>query len=452
MPRSAVSLLLAFAAAFAAEASIDEFAWQAPIAARDEPLQRVELPLEVVLALTRDDLGDVAVFNAAGKRLPHAVGRTPGQRRELTMALPFHEFSRFQQQQAKIVTARRQAREGDAFAELETTETVPVQTRQEEFLIDLRADADAPRFDRIELDWRHQPADQWLELSVLSGSAIDELRMLNRRKRLSNRDAGEPDWRSLGEVPAGHRYLLLSPATRVASFELLGATGHYTKTEPPPTFVHRVEVERIDENGTTFYRFDYPARVRAERLRLVPGDPHSVIGGDLYATWQGADERRLIVRDFRQHNIDSREVRPSEPILLPQRRYDQFWITTNEPPAQLPRVEFEYARYEVVFLGDGEMPYRLAWGNYASDGGSAELESLLDGERRDARERSVLASLGPAEIAGGAERLAAKPRLPWQKWLLWALLIAAAAVTGRMAFVLYREMNPADSKSTGLRR
>ncbi len=444
MPRLAVSLLLAFAAAFAAKASIDEFAWQAPIAARDEPLQRVELPLEVVLALTREDLADVAVFNAAGKRLPRSVVRTPARRRQMTMALPFREFSRFQQQQSKIVTARRQAREGDAVAELETTEAVPVQTRQEEFLIDLRADANAPRFDRIELDWHHRPADQWLELSVQSGSAIDELSMLHRRKRLSNRDTGEPDWRSLGGIPAGHRYLLLSPATRVASFELLGATGHYEETEPPPTLAHRVDVARVDENGETFYRFEYPARVRAERLRVVPGDPHSVIGGDLFATWEGVDERRRIVRDFRQHNLDSPDVRPSEPIVLPQRRYDRFWLTTDEPPAQLPQVVFEYAQYEIVFLGDGEMPYRLAWGNYASNGGSAELETLLDGERRDARERSVLAELGPVEIAGGPERLAPKPELPWQKWLLWALLIAAAAVTGRMAFVLYREMNSAD--------
>ncbi|MCP4390443.1 MAG: DUF3999 domain-containing protein, partial [Gammaproteobacteria bacterium] len=31
--------------------------------------------------------------------------------------------------------------------------------------------------------------------------------------------------------------------------------------------------------------------------------------------------------------------------------------------------------------------------------------------------------------------------LPWKKWLLWALLVMAALVTGRMAFRLYREMN-----------
>ena len=45
------------------------------------------------------------------------------------------------------------------------------------------------------------------------------------------------------------------------------------------------------------------------------------------------------------------------------------------------------------------------------------------------------------EEAGGTERLKPTPALPWKKWLLWALLIGAALLTGRMALKLYREMN-----------
>ena len=443
MPRVACPLLLGLAVSFAADAAIDDFAYSATIAERDEPLQRIEVPLAVLLDLAREDFADIAVFNADGKRLPHSIVRAPATRREASLELPFHEFGRFMQQQSRIVTARRQARDGDAVAELETTEAVPVQTRREEFLVDLRPDADAPRFDRLELEWSHQPQDQWLELGVLGGEEIDSLRTLHRRKRLSNHASGDPEWRSIDGIPAEHRYLLLTPGNRVERFELRRVVGHYAETDPPPTLAHRIEVERVDEDGETFYRFDYPAAIRAERLRILPGDAHSVVGGDLYATWDGIDERHPVVRGFRQHNIDSPEVRPSEAITLPRRNYTRFWFSTESPLARMPRAELEFPQYEVVFLGDGIEPYRLAWGNYASEPGQAELDALLDGSRGEARERGALTQLGPVEIAGGPARLAPKPGLPWQKWLLWTLLIVAAAVTGRMAFSLYREMTAA---------
>ncbi len=443
MRKSALLILLTLTATFAADASIDDYAYKATIAERDEPLQRIELPLAVLLDLAREDLADIAVFNAAGKRLPHAVVRPPARRREMAMSLPFHEFSHFQQQRAKIVTARREAREGDAIAQLETTEAVPVQIRREELLIDLRPDDGVPRFERIELEWRHEPVDQWLELTVQSGVEIDNLRVLHRRKRLSNHESDDSDWRSIGGIPAGHRYLLLTPTTKVADFELQRVTGHYAETDPAPMLAHRVDVQQIDEADRTYFGFDFPAGIRAERLRILPGDAHSVISGDLWATWEGSDERRRIVSGFRQHNIDSPEVRPSDPIPLSQRRYRQFWFTSDTPLAQMPQAVLEYAQREVVFLGDGVMPYRLAWGNHSSVAGRAELDALLDGDQRDARERSALVRLGPAELAGGPGRLTPKPTLPWQQWLLWALLITAAVVTGRMAFRLYREMNPA---------
>ena len=445
MRKSLLPLLLTSATAFAANAALDDFAWQAQIAERDAPLQRVELPLEVLLDLTRGDLADVAVFNADGKRLPHSIARVPEDRREVDLDLAFHEFGNFQQRRAKIVTARRQARDGDSVAELETTEAVPVQTRREEYLVDLRPHENAPRFDRLELEWRHEPADQWLELTVMTGNEIDNLRILHRRKRLSNHESGDPAWRSIGGLPTGHRYVLLTPSNRVAQFELQRVTGHYAETDPPATLGHLVDVTRVEEDGTTYYRFDFPSAVRAEGLRIIPGDAHSVISGDLYATWDGIDERRRIVRGFRQHNIDSDEIKPSDPIALPQGRYKQFWFDSDTPLARTPQVVLEYAQYEVVFLGDGVKPYRLAWGNYASEAGHGELDALLDGDRHEARERGAPAALGPVETAGGPARLAPKTALPWQKWLLWALLIAAAAVTGRMAFRLYREMNAAEA-------
>lgn len=100
-----------------------------------------------------------------------------------------------------------------------------------------------------------------------------------------------------------------------------------------------------------------------------------------------------------------------------------------------------YPRYEVLFLGDGNGPYRLAWGNHAQQIVTAALSDLLDGHLEDIQQRGVLVQLGSTEKAGGETRLSPQATLPWKTWLLWALLVLAALVTGGMAYRLYREMN-----------
>ena len=94
-----------------------------------------------------------------------------------------------------------------------------------------------------------------------------------------------------------------------------------------------------------------------------------------------------------------------------------------------------------MFLGDGRGPYSLYWGNHEFVPPAAGLNEFLDGDLGSARERSTLARIAAIEEAGGLDRLTARTSLPWQKWLLWVVLIAAALVTGRMALNLYREMN-----------
>jgi len=105
-----------------------DFAYQASLSEVGQPLQRVPLPLEIILDLTRADLGDIAVFNAQGKQQVHTIMRAPEPVQEISRTLLFHEFSRFMRQHSKTVTTREQNQQAGSLSELETTETVPVQT------------------------------------------------------------------------------------------------------------------------------------------------------------------------------------------------------------------------------------------------------------------------------------------------------------------------------------
>ncbi len=426
-----------------AAATIQSFAYQAQLGEADQALQRVILPVEIMLQLTRADLADISVFNANGKMLPHATAATPRTSREYVMRLPFHEFSRFEREHSRTVTRRKQNQQNGSISELQTIETVPVQTRRNAYLVELRPEDDSPQFDRIELEWTHQPASQWLELRVESGNELDSLRVIQRSKSLTNLDTSDIGWRSISGIPRKQKYLRLTPVNTVESFELQAVNGHYREYEVPPKLDYPVTPERVVEDNRVYYRFELPSRLRPEAMRIIPGDEHSVIRGDLYATWGDMDERRRIHSGFRQHNIGDADIKPSKPIKLGRRNFEQIWFSSEVELDALPRVELIYPQYEVVFLGDGNGPYRLAWGNYEIEPGQTDLRGLLDGSVNDALERGALVVLGDIETAGGPGRLAAQPALPWQKWLLWSLLILAALVTGRMALRLYREMNQA---------
>ncbi|MGD8840279.1 MAG: DUF3999 family protein [Gammaproteobacteria bacterium] len=446
MYRLAASLLLAaLALPLGAAPAISDYAFEAELEPADQPLQRIELPLEILLALTREDLGDLAVFDARGKPLPWSVVRAPASEIPATLDLPFHEFSTYLDRHSRTVTTREQNLEPGTVTERETTETLAVRARRNDYLIELAPGDERHDFERLELEWRHRPADQLLELRIEAGNQLDRLRVIQQRKSLTNRESGDAGWRSIDNLPRDAKYLRLEPLDGIESFELLRVTGHYAETRPAPRLEYELLPETAEEDAGNFYHFVMPSAVKPVSMRILPAAEHSVIDGDLYAIWDDLREKRLLRRGFRQHNISGEGVRPSPPLQLPRQRLTEVWFNSRTELSSAPQVELIYPQFELIFLGDGIQPYSLAWGNRDGKTRATGLSGLLDGDLDDAREKSVAVGLGPTQQAGGPARLEPRFALPWLKWLLWAMLIAAALVTGRMAIRLYREMNTGDS-------
>ncbi len=445
MPKIALSiLLLSLYCQAQAAPEIRDYAFQAVISENDEKLQRFVLPLEVILASTRTDLSDLAVFNVDGKPMPHSVVVTPATVSDRVIELPFHKFDRFLQQQTKIVTTREQNQQANSTSELETTERIAVQSVRNDYLVELAPDEETRSFERLELQWQHEPASQILEVRIEVGNELDRLRTIRPRKSLTNSQSGDSDWRSINSIPAHNKYLRLTPVNAVTRFELQQVSGHYQETLAAPTLVHTLTPELVSDEAGEFYFFRYPSVVRAETMRIIPGDKHSVIVGDLYVSNSSEPEkRRLAERGFRQHNLSDDEVKPSRPFNMSRLYPANVWFSSKTDLPSPPQVALGYPQYEVVFLGDGNGPYRLAWGNHAHETLTASLGELLEGNLKEFQQRGILVQLGSTEEAGGAERLEPQASLPWKKWLLWALLVIAALVTGRMAYRLYREMNAA---------
>jgi len=438
MPKWVAFLLLLFSHQILAATTVNDFAYRADLTTTSERLQRVELPIDVLLDLTSSNLADIAVFDANGKMLPHSVQKVLRQKINRQIDLKFHVFDSFKKQHSKVVTTREQNQQDGQLSEIQTTETIQIQQLRQDYLVEL---PDHSGFTDLELEWRQEPKNQALQVMIEVGDDLDNLTRFDNHKVLSNINVNAPEWRFIRNIPANKKYLRITAADNINSFELQKVTGHYQQREAERKLWHEIEISTENIDDRKYQSFQSPSSVIAIAMRITPDESHSVVQGNLYASNTDFKQKRRIRSGFRQHNIAGEEVKPSTAIPLPNRSYQHWWIAFDRQPDVLPLVELAYPVYEVIYLANESAPFTLAWGNYNIKGQTGKLAELMNGDLNQPDKRGSLVNLQSIQLAGGVSRLAPEAEFTWKKWLLWALLIMAALITGRMAFGLYRDMN-----------
>jgi len=101
-----------------------------------------------------------------------------------------------------------------------------------------------------------------------------------------------------------------------------------------------------------------------------------------------------------------------------------------------------YTPHQLHFLARGEPPFVLAFGSYAAAAGQGQINALLariDEEKSDTFVGEAHA--GKMITLGGNERLQTPPApFPWQRVLLWSVLVIGVFVLGTMAWRLGKQM------------
>jgi hypothetical protein len=416
----------------------EQFAYQAQLTGSNQSLLRLNIPLEVLLEITRQDLGDIRVFDNTGKPLPSLIRKAPRQKDDKHIELPFHVFSAYLKRHSKVVTTREQNSQQDQVSEVQITETIPVDQASPVYIVELPDKANGVSIDSIELEWTHEPEDQMLSIKVEVGNNLDNWRTIHNNKNLTNTNSDKKEWRTINQISKSQKYLRLTPHPSVQSFELQKVVGSYRQTVPETKLWHRLNVlyEMEDESG--FYAFEMPAAVKADHLRLIPASEQSLVGGDLYASNEDIEHKRRIRSNVQQHNITGSEIKPSPIIDLPRQKYLYWWFKPDRKLDSPPHADIAFPVYEILFLGNDAGPFHLAWGNFETTSLNNDLAGLLSEEQKQAS--AELVQLRKVEKSGGIARLSAPEKLPWLKWLLWLAMLAAVAATAKMALSLVRDM------------
>ena len=112
-----------------------------------------------------------------------------------------------------------------------------------------------------------------------------------------------------------------------------------------------------------------------------------------------------------------------------------------------PRLRLGWVLDDLYFLARGDGPYTLAYGAAGAlpeQTAVDELLSRLDGQ--DAERFTGMARASEPRTLGGEARLKPAPApLPWDRILLWGVLLIGAAGLGVMAWRLWRQMRETPS-------
>ncbi|BCA80613.1 DUF3999 domain-containing protein [Desulfuromonas sp. AOP6] len=453
-------LVLAGASGPAAAAPTpDAFAYGLPLeTTEDNALIEVILPLAVYQGVTRDDLGDLRVFNADDQVVPHTLRqpiRTRQSEETLTTELPFFPLRGEAAPIGSDLSLRVERSAEGTIVDVRANESASASNDPPvaAYLIDASALEDG--IDGLKLSWQQTEAN-FLGQAILEAS--DDLKVW---RPLATAAVANLTWQ-------GHhleQQKISLPRTRATYLRLrwpagqeplaLASVAVVTRTDIPVAQPPRQSFEQeamaiAGEPGS--YRVDLDGAVPIDSVRIrLPGN-NTLAQVRLFsgATREqpGHERWRGMVYTL---NIRGQELR-NDAIMLPPTRH-RHWLLTFEQNGETthptPVLEFGWQPDTLVFLAQGAGPFRLAYGSGQVSAPNTPVEAFLraNGNGKTPGMTPAAAIAGEPYVLGGEERLQPAPLpIPWKKYLLWGILVGGVLLIGVLAASLHRQMHANQGK------
>lgn len=446
------------------------------------PLYRVLLPEEVYNVATRQDLGDIRVFNKQGEIVPHFLRRPPPIQAGAVTAVTLPFFPIYGSLQNADKQTLRVETDSKGTIITFNDERVEESPAIAGYIIDCSV-LDTP-LESIRLQWENKGDSFVTSTSVSYSDDLIDWHTLEQRITLARlRYNGHELVASDILLAAGKaKYLKLDwpvekgrgPVTAIAG------TPRHSKVMHRVYWKELAAIRRYEE--PVGYEYDTGSNIPAEELNLV--FPYKNILVKAVVSSRPHEDNPWVERFLGiVYSMEADgQVLSSNSFKIPLTA-DRYWLLEmtsleGELP-DAPRLRLGWIPHEVIFVAQGDAPFVLAYGSAhvepppqsaksffaAISEENSETYATLDEEReslygksgfltdsvqRTARGKKkvpVVASgiSGRVEL-GGRDQLLPVKRRPWKRWLLWAAMLVGLAVLGRMAWVLNKEMQAPDKK------
>jgi hypothetical protein len=462
-------LLCGLALATGADAATaDDYAYAWPIESQGTgSAWQVELTPEVYAAVATADLRDVVVVNAAGEAVPSAAYRPPAAAvREELVDLPAFTLPATPSASASPEAIRLQIERGSdgklrrVDADVGAATPVSADARH-----DLLLDASAIKkpLAALRVDWAQGQPDTTAQFQVDGSEDLQQWRTMVPRATVLRltQNGNLLDRHDIALNNARIAYLRvhrIDDGAELQGFIVRARTAaDSTAAHPGRQWLTAAsdgaDTRRLDSSfpkadgqHPIAYRYHLPAPLTIESLRLALTDDNSLARVHVLSRQRPGDEpnawlqrANLVAFRLRQGDgvIDNDET-PVSPAGVAR----DWRIESATPLEHAPTLSVSFTPDRLVFLAQGAGPYRLAAGSGKARRDDypveAALASLRASESKDWQ--PPLATLGArATLLGEPARIAAPEHtFDWKTWLLWAVLVGAAALIGGLALSLLK--------------
>ena len=408
----------------------EDFAGELELTGTGGSLLKIEIPEGVYPLLERSDRGDIRVFDAEGNMVPFVVRDTPGVRKiPPPEEIPFFPWQEESGGNLPRGTDIEVDSEGMVLR-IKNQNFKPGNSRG--FLLDLSGLEYRPAALNLEIAQK-----EFFNAAVIlfSGNDLGVWKEFEKRQIIAwYGESGAS--RTRVELPAGKpRYLLL----RFDRGELLPQkiTALFEETEvSPPLRIRSFPGEPGQNRRFVEYRNMGFFPVVSLDFALAESDSIEI----QVQNKQAAEETWNPVSSMRIYRIVSANGGVIKNRPLATSGAAPFWRIEARGEAvftQTPECQIYWKSEELVFLGRGKGPWKLSFG--CREWGPPQ-PGLLGLSEYSAGEEAPIADAGTNGEIRLREREAAKPLKDFGQWLLWAILIAAAAILTALAFVTAKSM------------
>jgi len=423
---------------------VDEFAFAVPIEGLGgDALYRVTIPLSTYEAAAFPDLRDLRVFNGGGEAVPFAfrpverVAHKPAPVDLAIFALRGPGDARADQLDLSFDRSA-----GKLNVRLDSRGTKGAKQVLLGYLIDT-SHLKTP-LAGIEFDWSVPQVDRLTAARLEAGDDLKHWTTVAAETPLGGLShAGQRLERRVIEY-GSHRakYLRLIWMDVASAIEVKGARGLLPEQTRQSVRAWKEIAATLDTGKPGDYFFDIGGLFPIDRLAFRLPQENTVVPIQLFSREKSADKwgpvTRAVVYRMKQGGVEL--ISPDVLIATNSHRY---WLFRADPAtggvgAGRLRVNAGWTPREIVFAARGNGPFRLSYGNSKAQAGALSIENLVPGWRTDQEPKILVAATGSEQTLAG--RAAARQRIDFKKWGLWAALLAAVVLLAWMAWKLSTQM------------
>ncbi len=428
-------------------------------------LWQVELPEAVYDSVVRSDLGDLRVFDAGGRLVPHALlpPEPVAQEAPAPVELSFFPLRGGAERPAE----RRLVIDRDAEGRVAAVRAESGATGERRVTAWLVVAAALRRpADRLVLEWRGAPGGDprgtggfAVTVDVEAGDDLARWRRVVDGAGLADLEAGGARLKqqAIELPPLQAPYLLVEWPEELDDVTVTAVRAEFDPdhSAPAPLWLRLSGEPDAAEPPGILYRARGLRPFDRARLDLSGGSEvegsgdgpgNGVLRGVLLSRPNPeAEWRRRHAGLFYSLERGGTRLRSSA-ARFPETADPEWRLVAEEPgraEALAPVLELGWRPHRLAFVAEGEPPYTVAFGSGAVEPAARPVEELVGAlDDEDRRRVAVDARAAEVRTLGGEERLEPPPTpLPWRTILLWAILLAGVALLIFMVRALFRQMS-----------